>query len=155
MDYQRVRLLYQFNKLEPIRKGVFPAHGGNVEFELYSFFEICYHLKDWVKHSPEHSSLGNVEEFINDSPAMRVCADICNRLKHKNLRKRRSNSEIGIFHLKSTMTIGPETGMARVSIEEATIETERGEECCYALAKECVEEWDRYFSGHGINLRRS
>ncbi len=150
MDYQRARLRYQFSKLEPIRNGVFPEYGGNVEFELFSFFEICYHLKDWVKHSPEYKDFSNVEHFINESPAMRICADICNRLKHKNLQKRRSNFEIGVFQLKSTMTVGPEASTARVSLEEATIETERGQECCYALAKECVDEWEGYFSENGV-----
>lgn len=151
MNYQRARLRYQFSKLETIQNGVPPEYGGNVEFELFSFFEICYHLKDWVKHSPEYNSFGNVEDFINGSPAMRACADICNRLKHKNLRTRRSKYEIGVFRLKPSMTIGPDPSMARVGLEEATIETERGEECCYALARECVQEWGRYFSENGVN----
>lgn len=155
MDYQRARLRYQFSKLEPIRKGIFPEYGSNVEFELFSFFEICYHLKDWVKYSPEYSDFSDVEDFINESPAMRICADICNRLKHKNLRTRRSNSEIGVFHLRSSMTIEPDPSMARVGLEEATIETERGEECCYALAKECLQEWGRYFSENGADRGNS
>lgn len=149
MDYQRARLRYQFNKLEPIQNGIFPEYGGNIEFEIFSFFEICYHLKDWVKNSPEYKNFSNVEDFVNGSPAMRVCADICNRLKHKKLRERRSNSEIGLFQLKSSMVVGPDPSMARVGLEEIKIETERGEECCYILAKECMQEWDRYFTENG------
>jgi len=150
VEYQRARLQYQYNKLRPIREGIFPQFGGNTEFELFSFFEICYHLKDWIKESPEYSSLNDVETFINTSPALRVCADICNRLKHGKLRKHRSNSELGAFQLKSTTTVLPYPGGAIESLDEATIATERGEECCFALAEECMAEWRRYFHQSGV-----
>jgi hypothetical protein len=151
MEYHRARLNYQFSKLEPIRNGVFPEFCGNTEFELFSFYEICYHLKDWIIKSPNYSSLKNVENFINDSPSLRICADICNRLKHKTLTKRpRSKSQLGIFKLSSTITVGPDPSHAKVSLDKATIETERGEECCYALAEQCMKEWERYFAENGI-----
>jgi len=146
LEYQRARLQYQFNKLRPIREGIFPQFGGNIEFELFSFFEICHHLKDWVKESPDCSSRDEVEDFINSSPALRICADICNRLKHCKLRKKlRSKVEPGVFQLKSITTIFPYPGGALVSLYEAKIVTERGEECCFALAEECMTEWNRYF----------
>ncbi|QXZ09595.1 hypothetical protein KUF54_16580 [Comamonas sp. Y33R10-2] len=152
MRYQRARLQYQFSKLRFIREGVSLEYGGNVEFELFSFFEICYHLKDWVKNSPECSSFSDVENFIKDTPALRICADICNRLKHKTLTRRRSNSEIGIFQITSTISVSmPEDkshSMAR--LDKATIETERGEECCFALAQECMNEWNQYFQRNGV-----
>lgn len=130
---------------------MYPEFGGNTEFELFSFFEICYHLKDWIIKSLNYSSLHNVEDFINNSPALRICADICNRLKHKTLTKKtRSKSQIGIFKLTSTITVGPNPKDASVSLDKATIETERGEECCYALASECMKEWQRYFAENGL-----
>jgi hypothetical protein len=151
LEYQRARLQYQFNKLRPIREGVYPQYGGNTEFELFSFFEICYHLKDWVKHSPEYSSLNNIEKFIDNSPALRICADICNKLKHSKLTKKtRSKSELGFFQLKSTTTIFPYPGGALESLDEAKIVTERGEECCFTLASECMAEWERYFKESGV-----
>jgi len=151
MEYHRARLYYQFGKLEPIRKGIYPEFGGNTEFELFSFFEICYHLKDYIIKSPRYASLNNVEDFINNSPPLRICADICNRLKHKTLTKKlRSNSPIGIFKLRSTVTVGPDPKDAKVSLDQANIETERGEECCYALASECMKEWERYFVENGL-----
>lgn len=153
MEYHRARLQYQFKKLRQIREGIYPEHGGNIEFELFGFFEICYHLKDWVKHSPECASFSSVEQFISQSPPLRICGDICNRLKHKILtRKRRSKSELGIFKLRSTTTIGLFPSRTKVSLDEAKIVTERGEECCFALAEECIDEWDRYFSENGIPL---
>jgi hypothetical protein len=154
VDYQRARLAYQFGKLESVRNGIYPEHGGNVEFELFSFFEICHHLKDWVKEeSPEHSI--NVEKFIKASPALRITADICNRLKHKVLRDRgtqaliehkKSKAPLGPFRITVTTVIGPDPSMAKVTLSNATIATERGEECCFALAQECMSEWAHYFT---------
>jgi hypothetical protein len=151
LRYQRARLQYQFNKLGPIGEGIYPEYGGNIEFELFSFFEICYHLKDWVKNSPEGSPFTDVEMFINSSPAMRICADICNRLKHKTLRTRRSKSDVGLFRISNTISVSVLKDQSRTMarIDKATIETERGEECCFALVKECMCEWERYFKENG------
>lgn len=155
MNYQRARLEYQFKKLNSIHSGVYPEFGGNVEFELFSFFEICYQLKDWIKESTEGKQPKEVENFVNASPALRITADICNRLKHKVLRDRktkvilehdRSNGPLGPFQLTTTVTIGPSSDMAKTALTEATIQTERGEENCFTLAKECMTEWERYFS---------
>ena len=143
--YQRARLVYQYNKLAAIRAGVYPEWGGNVEFEIFSFFEICYHLKDWIIEDPDPHPRSDVEAYVRDSPALRICADICNRLKHRRLRRQRSKSPLGLFKLTSITTIGPDPKAATVSIPKATITTERGEECCYALATECLGEWHRYF----------
>lgn len=146
LEYHRARLRYQFNKLKPIHDGVYPAYGDNIEFELFSFFEICYHLKDWVKHSPNYASFSDVEQYINQSAPLRICADICNRLKHKKLlKKTRSKSAIGVFMLSTTMTVGPFGTTPISSLDSAKIKTERGEECCFELAQECMEAWSVYF----------
>ena len=36
------------------------------------------------------------------------------------------------------------------SLDEAKIVTERGEECCFSLADECMTEWKRYFQENGV-----
>jgi len=154
VEYQKARLDYQFKKISALREGVYPTFGGNIEFELFSFFEVCYHLKDWVQESTGDET---VESFVNETPALRIAADICNRLKHKNLRKRkngeivthkRSKAPLGPFEISLVTTIGPTSQMASVSIRKALIRTERGEECCFELANECMEEWENYLRSH-------
>lgn len=95
MEYHIAKLQYFYNKLEYLKKGLYPEFGGNIEFELYTFFEVCYHLKDWIKNSNNYNQFTNVEDYITNSEYLRICADICNRLKHKQLRDRRSNTPIG------------------------------------------------------------
>jgi hypothetical protein len=48
--------------------------------------------------------------------------------------------------ITSTTTVGPIVSTAIVSIDKARIETERGDECCFELAKECMEAWQTYFT---------
>ena len=151
VEYQKARLQYQLRKLAALQDGIYPAYGGNIEFELFSFFEICYHLKDWVKESTNSE---HVESFVTNSPALRISADICNRLKHKRLRNgikgpivthKRSKAPLGPFEISTETTLGPKPHMATVSVTKATILTERGKECCFELAKECLAEWESYF----------
>lgn len=155
MEYQKARLDYQFNKVSALRKGMYPAFGGNIEFELFSFFEVCYHLKDWVKESTGDAT---VESFVNETPAIRIAADICNRLKHKNLHKgnngevvthKRSKAPLGPFEISSTTTIGAIPELASVSIRKALIHTERGKECCFELAIECMDDWRSFSQNRG------
>ncbi|MGQ7262594.1 hypothetical protein [Vreelandella sp. V005] len=160
MNYQFARLEYQHRKLRKIKEGIYPEFGGNVEFELFSFFEICYHLKDWIKESAEYEQASDVEKYIKNSQALRISADICNRLKHKVLRDskkkyevthKRSNAPLGPFDLHLIVDVGPNDRDAKATLAKATIKTERGEECCFQLAQECMEEWDRYFNGGRSN----
>lgn len=136
--YQYARLMYQYKKLPKIRGE--SDLNGNIEFELFSFFEICYHLKDWIKLDKALDK--EVEEFINNTPALRICADICNRLKHGELEKRTRSKNLGAISISMHVTVG----MVKQStvISSAKVETERGLECCFALADECVQAWQSY-----------
>ncbi|EPU0491514.1 hypothetical protein ACVUA2_003495, partial [Vibrio cholerae] len=151
MEYQLARVIYQYRKLPVIREGVYPQFGGNLEFELYGFFEVCYHLKDWIKEDERYSTMDNVEKYIDSTPSLRICADLCNRLKHRRKNNRiRSQKAPGIFQISSTVSVGPKGFDSKTAIDSALVETERGNECCFALAKECVESWGKYLRENGI-----
>lgn len=139
--YHYARLKYQYKKLPLIRQ--FNELTGNIEFELYSFFEICYHLKDWLKLDKTYPPT-QVENFINDTPALRITADICNRLKHGELNKKPRSKDLG--YLTTTLHIRSGTGSTKdtISVSSAKVETERGIECCFSLADECMREWEKY-----------
>lgn len=149
MKFQLARLDYQFRKLPGIREGIYPLCGDQVEHELYSFFEICYHLKDWIKNDPECTTFSPVEDYVNTSPPLRICADICNRLKHRTLNTRRSKESIGLFQIERTFRFTKNPNDDRVSIKNALIKTERGTECCFELANDCIEAWTTYLNQNG------
>jgi hypothetical protein len=142
-------MMYQFKKFPHLRAGVNAENGGNVEFELFSFFEICYHLKDWIAQDSRYQVTCDVDGFINGSTALRICADICNRLKHRTLTRKTRSANLGAFHLTQIISIFPEgAGPPLAAIPTARIDTERGTEDAYALAAECVGEWRKYFVLH-------
>jgi hypothetical protein len=154
MEYQIARLAYQYKKLPILKTGFTAEFGGNVEFELYSFFEVCHQLKDWIKHDSRYQERKAVEEFITNSKALAICADICNTAKHRKLeRPTRSGAELGIFEFSNTISAG--LGPATSAITNATITTVRGKESAYKLADECVAEWSKFFSarpGLGVDF---
>lgn len=48
-----------------------------------NFYTYAYHIKDWLKLE----GFNSVEEYINQSVELSVCADLCNLTKHKELNK--------------------------------------------------------------------
>ena len=76
------RMLRWFERLH--RPGEIDEHRRD---EYYAFFLICYHLKDWLKTDPvvqqRVPEIGRVvEDFINASLPLRLCADLANGVKH-------------------------------------------------------------------------
>jgi hypothetical protein len=131
----------------PADTGVSPDHKDLV----YAFFLNCYHLKDWVKTDPALAPLGNVETFINNSPELRLCADICNASKHFKLTCPRSNESpaVGVPNL----IVGKKTVVLRYEIE-----TTSGSINSFELAERCMAAWSQYLGfdvreAFGINFR--
>jgi len=151
MEYQIARLLYQHKKILAVRQGVSALHGANPEFELYTFFEVCFHLKDWIQADPQldKSKYLDVEEFIEGSTALKICGDICNRLKHRVVtRRKRTNPMPTTFALRTS--VNSSVGGVFCRLENATVDTVRGTENCFDLCWDCLQEWNRYFEACGI-----
>jgi hypothetical protein len=51
---------------------------------LVHFFEDAYHFKDWLKNDQPQAS-ARIERDVKDDPALRLCADLCNGVKHLTL----------------------------------------------------------------------
>jgi hypothetical protein len=69
-----------------------------------TFFIECYHLKDWLKKDLRIKRPQDVEDFITNSPALSLAADLCNSLKHagfdpnKNPRSGANLNQINLAH---------------------------------------------------------
>src|SRR5262249_43315579 len=125
----------------PADTGVSPDHKDLV----YAFFLNCYHLKDWIKADPVLAVLGNVETFINNSPALRLCADICNASKHFELTRPRSNENpaVGIPNL----VVGKKSVVLRYEVE-----TNSGPTDSFELAERCMVAWSKFL---GLDVREA
>lgn len=51
---------------------------------LWSFFQNCWHLKDWIKNDPTTSSgvVNGIESDINRYDSLKISADLANGSKH-------------------------------------------------------------------------
>jgi hypothetical protein len=50
--------------------------------DAYAFFQNCYHLKDWLKNDHAFPKAAQVEGYVTSTPALALCADIANGMKH-------------------------------------------------------------------------
>lgn len=168
--YQWGRLLYQHRKLPYLKQGMSSPWGGNIEFELFSFFEICYHLKDWLRRT-EHRYPREDEQRMEAAPGpLSVCAALANRQKHggaENHGRKRSGAperpEVGPIMCDRVITIGPyplapriipKASHSTVRIPTAIVRTPWGEICCYELADQCVQVWVVYLVSKSIETER-
>jgi len=78
------RTLRSNQRLHQIAEGVVNAPSSEATDVLIHFLQDAYHLKDWVKYDDSVTTT-SVEEHINRSSVMRLCADLCNGTKHLKL----------------------------------------------------------------------
>lgn len=147
-QYDRMRRWY--NRFAILDRGrLHDVPSDNYLDEIYAFFMNCYHLKDWIMNDSAVAATIQqaVESYINSSRPLRLCADICNSIKHLNLRSDRSG-ESPIFGRKQfDLVLG--TAPATISINYE-INTTTGPIDAFILATECVEAWDTFLAAHGL-----
>ncbi|MGO9239224.1 MAG: hypothetical protein ACLQBJ_00310 [Bryobacteraceae bacterium] len=115
---------------------------------VLAFYLNCYHVKDWLKRDPKWQEdvpkklkSAAVEQFINETEALCICADLCNGNKHFRLRRApRSGSSPEFLgeHTRIDHTTEPAVTSRRYSLKTA-----RGRVDAYELAVECLQAWRR------------
>src|SRR5258707_2105856 len=80
---------HQLDRVRRFRGYVEGPHANDVEFQdiMWSFFQHCWHLKDWVKHDPQalDAQKAAVKTAVHASALLSVCRDMCNGTKHLKL----------------------------------------------------------------------
>ena len=148
-QYDRMLRWYErFKVLDAGRPHDTPSD--NYVDEVYAFFQNCYHLKDWVKN--DHALPANVrqavEAHINGSRALRLCADICNALKHLALTESRSGEDPSFGPKRYSLTLG--AGVPPMISLKYEVNTTTGPEDAFALATDCLGEWKRFRATWGL-----
>jgi len=92
---QFIRMRRYHDRLRRMYAGQ-PHRQGNEELvdDVYAFFLNCYHLKDWLIHDAAYVSHSKpeIEDYITNTAALALCADICNSIKHLSLSNSRSGA---------------------------------------------------------------
>jgi hypothetical protein len=116
--------------------------------DLWSFFQNCWHLKDWVKNDPDVSeSLSEtIEEIVKKYPHIIVCADLANRTKHLRL-----NCPPRVDAQFKQRNVTLHVGNPTTSESEHIITRGDGTRMiALAVARKAVEEWLEIFATHGL-----
>lgn len=114
------------------------------EDDLWSFFMHCYHIRDWILQLNQVGVTQNqLDAFINQHEALRVCADMCNGAKHCKLERRtRSGCQPHIakrtYHSSAWLT---GAGGEEVVIGDYLVRTASGFVDALQLAEDCMCLW--------------
>jgi len=126
----------------------------DVEFQdmLWSFFQHCWHVKDWLLNDPLASDAQKqvASNMVHQSPALKVCQDLCNGTKHLQLRWPSSGS--GASHQYVDRIIAPGQGLVEIDcmIDDGHGKLISGKK----LARECIAEWEQILASQGLATTR-
>ncbi|HWG75345.1 MAG TPA: hypothetical protein VN660_00955 [Steroidobacteraceae bacterium] len=121
----------------------------DVEFQdmAWSFFQHCWHIKDWLKHDPlvSEDTKQAVINAAHASPVLKICRQLCNGTKHL--------SDYPAHHSHVNTTITP--GSGQPSDMDCIIEDGQGGQLSgKALAQKCVAEWEHILDSEGLATER-
>lgn len=139
-------------RIREIYAGVFDDGSTKQSYEddVLSFFMHCYHVRDWLIHTKvAQVQARQVEEFISGSTCLRLCADICNGVKHCKLTKPPRSGAQPDFSGKEYISSLWLSGSSGGELLQATytIETAAGVVDALVLAEECVQNWSDFIAG--------
>jgi hypothetical protein len=126
----------------------------DVEFQddMWSFFQHCWHVKDWVEHDPQLSpaQVAAVLDMAYKSASLVVCQDLCCATKHLQLDHPRSGTGAGHSHVDTI--IKPEQGRFEMDciVDDGFGNKISGKQ----LARDCIAEWEGILQAQGLAIER-
>ena len=120
----------------------------DIDFQdaAWSFFQHCWHLKDWLRHDPlvPEAAKVSVLKRVRDSTALQICRDLCNGSKHLVATPAR--------HLHTiTIVIADQNTVEH----DCTIDNGHGAQIpSKTFASECLAEWETILRGEGLAIAR-
>lgn len=144
-QFERVKRWYErFRKIDEGRQH--DLSSDCYQDEVYAFFLNCYHLKDWIKNDATvNLPKKKVEDFINQNDCMKICADICNGLKHLRLTSPRSSQEPRFGKRKFELELGKSEPVISVKY---SIDTSSEPVDAFELATKCLQAWGKFIESN-------
>lgn len=153
----------QYERVKRYLQKIQNQNRSQVEYkdDLNSFFQNCWHLKDWLKNDTRSKNIiGDIENEINDTCIfLMICADLANGTKHLKLRDQRIDGKF----TKIDVTICPPPAMAYTGSKPSgfielegsvsytyTVETNQGELNALDVANEAFKEWESYLRKYSL-----
>jgi hypothetical protein len=126
--------------------------------DLYSFFQNCWHLRDWIRND------GSLPQDIRDAiiiaaehtESLKFCADLANGSKHlKLIRSGRKGAQL--WHIESILVKDAKTGevlsQAPVGYLIGSKQGSPTPSDVIGFSRKAVQDWKDLLAAHGLNLR--
>jgi len=119
---------------------------------LYHFFQDAFHRKDWIKaERPNGIAPADVEELFDSDPTkseveMRLCADLCNRTKHAELKKVIRTGDPQTRFASQSVNVYVGAGAAHTW----TIESSNKTYDVATVVGKIVATWDKWLAAKGL-----
>ena len=133
-----------------IYTGVFSSTGHDkykYDDDVISFFIHCYHVRDWIIHlNKVGMDSQQVDDYINQHKALKICADLANGSKHCELTRslRTSKQPHVAYKEHQTSTWHTDEGGGEVMESKYGIYTGTETLDALELATECVNLWSQF-----------
>jgi len=120
--------------------------------DLYSFFQNCWHLKDWIQNdgSVPKATRDAILREVKTTESLLICADIANGSKHLVLKRARKGASI--FRTKVS-TVDVKTGRVLSEEDVFGISWRQGVPQPHGiveLARKAVDDWRTMIKKHGL-----
>lgn len=113
---------------------------------VYSFFQNCHHLKDWIVNDNDNSISNDiVEKYINDNLELKICADLCNGSKHLFLKNPRSNKNTNINKKSFSLVLPSDILSIKYFVISGSVEYD-----AFEIATKCVHLWKKFLENNNI-----
>jgi hypothetical protein len=119
----------------------------NYDDNLYSFFQNCWHLKDWIKNDSkiDKTLTSSIEKVVKNYPNIMISCDIANASKHLKL----STSRVGAEVVSRSVTVNL-GDVSKSKCSHKIVLDDGTEVVAQEVAKLAVEEWKLILVKNGL-----
>jgi hypothetical protein len=116
--------------------------------DLWSFFQHCWHLKDWVANDDAlpQDVRDRVASTVHSNRSLMVCADLANRTKHLKLTKM-NRHDARVTQRNTTVYLG---NPVRSTSEHIITLRDGTTLVALDLARRAVEDWRQILQGERL-----
>jgi hypothetical protein len=133
----------QLDRVRRFLERVEGRHRSEVEFKdiMWSFFQHCWHLIDWLQHDggASEAQKQGVKAKVHASALLALCRDLCNGTRHAALQPPPAGA--GMRRLAGTMDCLINDGFGNLISGKK-------------LARDCLAEWLRILESQGLATAR-
>jgi hypothetical protein len=139
------RLERKHHVLIQTRDDITDTNIGEVRDLVFSFFQDCWHMRDWVIRSTE-TDQQKLQSLLSSSVEMNMCREICNTAKHLVLER---PSRLPQARLANFRDIGVPIALAREyepTGDKLTVLFRQQTYDAFELAGKCLDFWHEFLS---------